>query len=57
VRAEFVEEPGLWVTPEEAARLFAIRGDVCRRVLAELVKEGWLRETRDGRYARLADAT
>jgi hypothetical protein len=43
--------PGLTLTVEQAARLFGLQADVCRRVLGELVELEMLRVTADGRYA------
>jgi hypothetical protein len=52
VAAEFTEMPGLQLTAPQAWRLFALRSDVCLRVLAELADEGVLRRTADGQFAR-----
>jgi hypothetical protein len=51
VHAEFFEMPGLTLTVEQAARLFGLPADVCRRVFGELVQVEMLRLTADGRYA------
>ena len=50
VQHEFEEMPGLALTPDQARRLFALRSDVCARVLQELVSSGVLERTRQGRY-------
>jgi hypothetical protein len=42
--------PGLRVTESQSQRLFGLRGDVSRRLLATLVDEGVLWQGRDGRY-------
>ena len=39
---EYQELPGLSLTADQAARLFAIRADVCQRVFEELVQAGVL---------------
>jgi hypothetical protein len=50
VRGEFEEMPCLRLTLPQARRLFALREDVCRRVLGMLVREGVLAVGPDGRY-------
>jgi hypothetical protein len=50
VRGEFFEMRGFSPTVEQAARLFDLSMDECRRVLSSLEQEGFLRRTPDGRY-------
>ncbi len=50
VRAEFHEMPCLRVTVPQAERLFGLRPDICRRVLATLVADGTLYCGTDARY-------
>ena len=50
VRGEFFEMRGFSPTIEQAARLFDLPVDECRRVLNNLEREGFLRRTADGRY-------
>ena len=50
VRGEFFEMRGFSPTVEQAARLFDLPMDECRRVLSSLEREGFLRRTPDGRY-------
>ena len=50
VRGEFSEMRGFSPTIEQAARLFDLSMDECRRVLGTLEREGFLRRTPDGRY-------
>ena len=50
VRGEFFEMRGFSPTVEQAARLFDVSMDECRRVLGSLEREGFLRRTPDGRY-------
>ena len=50
VRGEFSEMRGFSPTVEQAARLFDLSLDECRRVLGGLEREGFLRRTPDGRY-------
>ena len=46
------EMPGLNLTLDQAARLFGLRDNTCRVVLEDLVKDGKLRRSNEGRYAR-----
>jgi hypothetical protein len=55
LRAEFVEMPGLRLTPEQVQRLCGIEHTICRFVLASLVDERFLCLKPDGRYARLTE--
>jgi hypothetical protein len=50
VRCEFVEMRGFSPTVQQAARLFQINPDECSRLLSRLVREGFLRQTPDGRF-------
>ena len=43
VRGEFNEMPGLRLTPEQAARLWALEPRACREVLTKLVASSFLR--------------
>ena len=52
VKSEFSEMPGLSLTLEQAERLLALETAVCRRVFAELVRDGFLRKERDGTFGR-----
>jgi hypothetical protein len=51
IRGEFREMPCLRLTCPQARRLFAMRADVCDRVLATLVAEGTLVRGGDGRFS------
>lgn len=46
----YAEMPGLSLTLPQAARLFGLREVTCRTVLADLVREGRLRQSADGQY-------
>ena len=46
------EMPGLTLTLPQAARLFGLRGNTCQIVMEDLVREGRLRLTSGGQYAR-----
>jgi hypothetical protein len=49
-RDEYRELPGLSLTADQAARLFALPPDVCRRVFEELVQAGVLSRKWKGQY-------
>lgn len=50
VRSEFSEMPCLRLTEPQSRRLFCLREDICRRVMAALVDEGVLSQGPDTRY-------
>jgi hypothetical protein len=52
VRGEFLEMPGLRLTPQQAARLWAVDRVTAELVLEALVSFGFLVRTRDGGYLR-----
>lgn len=54
VRAEFVEMPGLSVTPAQAARLWGLDKATCEVVIDHLVEEAFLRKTHGGAVTRAA---
>src|SRR4051794_35751250 len=54
-RAEYLEMPGLRLSPTQAQRLFDMEPEVCERVLNKLVEEKFLCLKVDGTYARLTD--
>jgi hypothetical protein len=56
VRTEFSEMPGERLTSAQAQRLFAMRPDICERVLAALEREGVLTRGIDGRYGSRRDS-
>jgi len=53
VESEYREMPSLRLSEVQAARLFGLRCDVCRRVLLECANSGWLQRTDAGLF-RLA---
>ena len=55
VRAEYLEMPGLRLTPEQTGRLCGVERALCQSVLDALVVEQFLCVTSDGRYARVSD--
>ena len=52
LRSEFIEMPGLRLTPAQAARLFGIERQDCERLLRSLVHHRFLTEHHDGSFAR-----
>jgi len=52
IRSEFLEMPGLRLTPAQARRLWALDAPVCDRALSTLVRAGFLRIGADGAYRR-----
>ena len=56
VRSEFLEMPGLRLTPAQAARLWAVDRPTSQRVLEGLTLEGFLLKTREGAYLRASVA-
>lgn len=52
VRAEFLEMPGLRLTPEQAARLWSLEPAVCLFVIDALVGARFLRRTPAGAVMR-----
>ena len=55
LRAEFLEMPGLRLTPGQVQRLCGIERTLCLLLLKSLVNAKFLRVSSDGRYARLTD--
>ena len=52
IRAEFLEMPGMRLTPNQVQRLAGVSGLVCDRVLDELVVTGLLARGASGTYKR-----
>jgi hypothetical protein len=55
IRSEFLEMPGLRLTPGQAQRLYGIEQALCQRALERLVDSRFLCIKPDGRYARTSD--
>jgi hypothetical protein len=55
LRAEFLEMPGLRLTPEQAQYLCGVERALCQRVLDSLVEAKFLCVKPDGAYARFVD--
>ncbi|MGE3274420.1 MAG: hypothetical protein AB7O67_04870 [Vicinamibacterales bacterium] len=52
VQREYREMPGLSLTERQSRRLWDLDPQTCRRVLATLVAQRFLRRTADGTYVR-----
>jgi len=52
IQGEYVEMPGLRLTPAQAQRLWGLERDVCDALLGALVDAKFLSQTRDGAYVR-----
>jgi hypothetical protein len=52
IRAEYLEIPGLQLTPWQAQRLWNLDAAVCDGLLHTLETVGFLRRTRAGTYVR-----
>ena len=52
VRAEFVEMPGLRLTPAQAIRLWGVERDLCHAVINALIDSAFLRWTPAGALVR-----
>jgi hypothetical protein len=57
IRAEFVEMPGMRLTPMQVQRLSGVDGAVCRLVLDDLVRARFLRVGSDGSYQRFGEGS
>jgi hypothetical protein len=53
IRAEYMEMPGMRLTPQQVQRLSGIDAAVCARVLDDLVRAKFLRVGPGGAYLRL----
>jgi hypothetical protein len=52
VRGEYLEMPGLRLTPAQARRLWRLDESACNAVLGALVDDRFLARTRDGAFIR-----
>ena len=52
IQGEFIEMPGLRLTPAQAQRLWGLDRSVCDQLLDALVKAKFLSQTRDGAFVR-----
>jgi hypothetical protein len=51
IKAEYLEMPGLCLTPEQMQRLWRLDGDLCHALIDALVADRFLRRTPRGCYA------
>jgi hypothetical protein len=56
IRGEYLEMPGLRLTPEQARRLWSLDLGTCISLLEALVDLKFLGRTSDGKYFRLSEA-
>jgi hypothetical protein len=56
IQGEFVEMPGLRLTPAQAQRLWGLERDTCTALLGALVDARFLEQTRDGAFVRMEGA-
>jgi hypothetical protein len=56
IRAEYLEMPGLSLSPEQVQRLCGMDSALCASVLGALVETGFLSKGSDGAYARNRNA-
>jgi hypothetical protein len=54
IRAEFLEMPGMQLTPEQVERLSGVDSGTCKVVLDDLVRAGFLGISANGSYGRLS---
>lgn len=52
IKGEYLEMPGLTLTPGQAQRLWNMDAQACRAILDMLVDLRFLHRTPEGRYAR-----
>jgi hypothetical protein len=57
IQGEFLEMPGLRLTPEQAALLWGLDQQTCTAVLSSLVVDKFLVCRADGRYTRLTEGS
>ena len=56
IRSEFLEMPGLRLTPAQAARLWAVDRHTSERILDGLTVAGFLFKNKEGAYLRATAA-
>lgn len=56
IRGEFLEMPGLRLTPRQACRLWHLDDRTCDSVLRVLLGEGFLTRTADGAFVAIEAA-
>ena len=53
-RAEYLEMPGLRLTPAQAQRLWGVDSRTCEQLLTALTETRFLAQTRDGSFVLLS---
>ena len=56
IHAEYLEMPGMRLTPMQVERLCGIDREICTQVLNDLVRKKFLYVGSDGMYGRIAGA-
>ena len=56
IRAEYLEMPGMRLTPAQVERLSGVEASICALVLDDLVRAEFLDKALDGSYARASDS-
>jgi hypothetical protein len=57
IHAEFLEMPGMRLTPEQVERLSGVDRAVCKCVLDDLVRAKFLGQLPNGSYGRLSETS
>lgn len=52
IQMEYVEMPGLKLTPQQIGRLCGLPQDICEGALVLLMRTGFLRKSEDGSFRR-----
>jgi len=52
IQGEYIEMPGLRLTPAQAQRLWGLEREICNQLLGALVDANFLSRTRDGAFIR-----
>ena len=52
IQGEYIEMPGLRLTPAQAQRLWGLDRQVCDQLLQALVQANFLSQTRDGSFVK-----
>ena len=55
IRSEYIEMPGLWLTTEQAVRIWGIEREQCVQLLRALVTQGFLVARADGKFGRTTE--
>jgi hypothetical protein len=56
IKAEYIEVPGLQLTPWQAQRLWGLEPVQCDAILGALVDAAFLRRTKNGSYIRVGQS-